>query len=364
MANGTGYLRQRSKGSWTITMFLGKDEKGKPRQLVKTVRGTETEAKAEMARLTVERDQGVDLKPETVTFAALAERWLATKVPDLSDSTAATYETLLRVHIVPVLGGLKLRDLKPLHMEAVKTAVLKAGDGSKSALNVFRLLTAVLDQAIKWQLIQRNPCEAVQAPRAKQFIPHIPNMAQLETLLRVADGTPYGPVARMAALTGARQGELLRLRWRDVDWQEARLGVPGTKTRASARTIDLGPMAVELLRSQRSAEREKKLLLGPEANCAGDDATIFTNLVGKPMDAGGLKRSWKRIVRDAHVGHVRFHDLRHCMATYLLQAGVPVQIVSQRLGHSRTSTTTDIYAHVLPGMGKEAAQILERVMQG
>ncbi len=80
------------------------------------------------------------------------------------------------------------------------------------------------------------------------------------------------------------------------------------------------------------------------------------------MDAGGLKRTWKRIVKKADVGHVRFHDLRHASATYLLRAGVPVQMVSQRLGHSRTSTTTDIYAHVLPGMGRAAAEALENVM--
>lgn len=80
------------------------------------------------------------------------------------------------------------------------------------------------------------------------------------------------------------------------------------------------------------------------------------------MDAGGLKRTWRRIIRDANVGHVRFHDLRHCSATYMIQAGVPIPVVSQRLGHTRTSTTTDIYAHVLPGMGREAAEILERVM--
>lgn len=80
------------------------------------------------------------------------------------------------------------------------------------------------------------------------------------------------------------------------------------------------------------------------------------------MDAGGLKRTWRRVIRDAEVGHVRFHDLRHCSATYIIQAAVPIPVVSQRLGHTRTSTTTDIYAHVLPGMGREAAEILERVM--
>jgi integrase len=220
----------------------------------------------------------------------------------------------------------------------------------------------VLKQAVLWQLIPRNPADAVQAPHPRRFVPHTPTPEELEKLLRTADLTPYGPLARLATLTGARQGELLSLRWRHVDWTEGRLTVPGTKTQASARTVDIGELAIDLLRSQRVAEREKRLKLGAEASCGGDEAAIFTNLVGKPIDAGGLKRTWKRIIRDAGVGHVRFHDLRHASATYLLQAGVPVQMVSQRLGHSRTSTTTDTYAHILPGMGRHAAEVLKSVM--
>ncbi len=184
----------------------------------------------------------------------------------------------------------------------------------------------------------------------------------MERLFVAADGTPYGLVVRLAALTGARQGELLSLRWRHMDWGERRLTVPGTKTVASAHVVDLGPTAMELLSRQRTTERAKRLKLGPGANCGKDDATIFTNIVGKPVDAGGLKRTWRRIVRDAAVGHVRCHDLRHASATYLLQAGVPVQVVSERLGHTRTSTTTDFYAHVMPGMGREAALALEKQM--
>ena len=363
MANGEGYLRQRANGSWTITIYLGKDDRGKPRQMVRTIRGTEREAQAELARLIAERDQGVDLKPQTVTFSELMKRWLDMKTPDLAPVVAETYETLLRVHVEPVLGKLKLRDIKPLHIEAVKSAVLKKGRSSKSALNVFRLVNAILKQAVKWQLLARNPADSVDAPRAKRFVAHPPTPQELARLLEVADATPYGPIARLAALTGARQGELLSLVWRDVDWNAALLTIRGTKTRSSLRTVDLGSVALTLLTEHRLREREKRLKLGPGATCGSDEATIFTNLVGKPMDAGGLKRTWKRILRDAGVGHFRFHDLRHASATFMLQAGVPLQMVSQRLGHSRTSTTTDTYAHVLPGMGKLAAETLERAMQ-
>jgi integrase len=362
MANGQGYMRQRANGSWTITVFLGKDANGKSRQAVKTVRGTKKEAQAEMASMIGDRNRGIDLKPERLTVAELAARWFESRRPDLAPSTAMSYEGLLRIHVLPVIGKVRLRDLKPLHIEAVKAGIVANGGSQKLALNAFRVLNALLKQAVRWQLIQHNPCDAIQAPRPRRFVPHTPTPDELERLFAVADATPYGALARLAVLTGARQGELLSLRWRHVDWVEQRITLPGTKTRQSARVVDLGPAAIELLRQQRTAEREKRLKLGPGGVCGSDEATVFTNLVGKPMDASGLKRTWRRIIRDAGVGHIRFHDLRHASATYLLQAGVPVQVVSERLGHTRTSTTTDIYAHVLPGMGREAAEALEKHM--
>lgn len=362
MAHAQGYLRQRSPGSWTATVYLGTDANGKPRQAVKTIRGTIQEAQRELARMTADRDRGIDINPERITVAELAHRWLESKRADVAPSTASGYETLLRIHVVPIIGRGRLRDLKPLHIEETKSAVARAGHSQKLALNVYRVLSAMLKQAVRWQLVSVNPCAAVDAPRPRRFVAHVPHPEELARLFATADGTPYGPLVRLAALTGARQGELLGLRWRDVDWEERRLTVEGTKTAASVRVVDLGIEVMALLAKHRSAEREKRLKLGPGATCGGDDAPIFTNAVGRAVDAGGLKRTWKRIVRDAAVGHVRFHDLRHASASYLLKAGVPVLIVSQRLGHSRTSTTTDIYGHVMPGMGREAAEVVEREM--
>jgi integrase len=362
MAHAQGHLRQRSPGSWTLTIFLGKDANGKPRQSVTTVRGTKRDAQRVLARMIADRDRGIDLRPERLTVAELAQRWLDSKKAGLAVSTAVSYDALLRIHVLPVTGACLIRDLKPLHIEAIKAAVTDGGGSQKLALNVYRVVNALLKQAVRWQLVSVNPCAAVDAPRPRRFKARVPTPEELDRLFVVADATQYGPLVRLAALSGARQGELLHLQWRDVDWQERRLTIPGTKTAASSRVLDVGPVGMALLSRCRSAERAKRLQLGPGATCGSDDATIFTNFVGRAADAGGLKRSWRRIVRDAAVGHVRFHDLRHASATYLLKAGVPVTVISQRLGHSRTSTTTDIYGHVMPGMGREAAEVLERQM--
>ena len=163
MANGEGYLRKRGRG-YVMTIFLGKDKKGKPHQLVRTFHGSEKEARKEMARLIAERDRGVDLRPQEATFAELTQRWRESHYPNLSESTAATYETLLSNHVIPVIGKLRLQDLRPLHVEAVKLAVTKKGRSQKSALNVYRLVNAILKQGVRWQLLARNPAEAVEPP--------------------------------------------------------------------------------------------------------------------------------------------------------------------------------------------------------
>jgi integrase len=168
-------------------------------------------------------------------------------------------------------------------------------------------------------------------------------------------------VVRLAALTEARQGELLRSSWSDVDWAFASLTIRGTKTEGSFRKIVLGDLGIALLKEHRRKELEKCLKLGPGATCGDDGATVFTNLVGRQMDAGGLKRTWKRIVKNAVVGHFRFHDLRHAVATYLLVAGAPVMAVSALL-RAHPHLHDDGHAHLLPGMRRETTALLESVM--
>ncbi len=182
MANGQGHIRQRSNGSWTLTIYLGKDARGKPKQMTRTVRGTKKEAQRELARLVVERDRGVDINPERLTVAELSQRWLKATMPALAASTAVSYDGLLRNHILPVIGTTRLYALKPLHIEAVKAGVTKGGRSAKLALNTYRELMALLAQAVKWQLISINPCASVNAPRPKRFEAFVPNEDELQRL--------------------------------------------------------------------------------------------------------------------------------------------------------------------------------------
>jgi integrase len=132
-----------------------------------------------MARLIAERDKGVDLKPQQATFEELAQRWRDSHYPDIAQSTVDTYETLLAVHVLPVLSNTRLRDIRPLHVEAVKTGVIKAGRSQKLALNVYRLVAAILRQAVRWQLLSTNPADAVAPPKPRRYRAKAPTQEQL-----------------------------------------------------------------------------------------------------------------------------------------------------------------------------------------
>ena len=144
-------------------------------------------------------------------------------------------------------------------------------------------------------------------------------MVSVSALLQVARQDSLRSRRKARSVDRGSPGEVLRFEWRDIDWEARTLVVRGTKTKGSLRRIDLSEEAIQLLREHHRSELEKRLKLGPGATCGDGEATVFTNIVGKPVDAGGLKRTWKRIIRDAKVGHVRFHDLRHAAATYLLR---------------------------------------------
>jgi len=179
---------------------------------------------------------------------------------------------------------------------------------------------------------------------------------------------------RLAVLTGMRRGELLGLRWGDVDLEGATVNVQQTaqrlsgqgivfrqpKTRLSRRSIALSPAAVHVLRQQRRRQAEARLLAG---SAYEDRDLVFASGLGSPVEAGSLARTWSRITSAADVGHVRFHDLRHAHATLLLRQGVHPKIVSERLGHASIAITLDTYSHVVPGLQAAAAAQLDALLE-
>jgi len=223
--------------------------------------------------------------------------------------------------------------------------------------------------------VYRNVAELVTPPRAPRYEMQVLDVKQSRALLRAADGDRLEALYVLALTTGMRQGELLALRWRDVDFQSAALSVRGSLSRSSAgltvvepktagsrRHIPLGTIAVDALRRHRVSQAAERLLRGPGWM---DNDLVFANEVGKPIEASNLRRrSFEPLLKKAGVPRIRFHDLRHSAATLLLSQGSHPKVVSERLGHSRVSITLDLYSHVTPTLQREAALAFDALMAG
>ena len=372
-----GHIVKRAKSSWTVVVELGRDpQTGKRRQLWRSVKGAKKEAQALLVRLLHQRDTGIDAPPGKLTVGEYLKRWLIEYArPNTAPKTFRRYEQIVRVHLLPTLTGIPLTKLRPLHIQQVYTQIREEGLSARTALYCHRVVREALQHAVKWQLLARNPADAVEPPRPDRHEIRIPNSEEAGRLLEVAAATPYGTLIYLAMMTGLRRGELLGLRWQDVDLEASVLHVRQTcqwlpregfifrqpKTYRSTRPVALSPNTVERLRHHRRREQEQRLRMGPAYK---DNGLVFAGGLGAPIHQSSLRNAWLQIVDKADLGHLRFHDLRHAHASLLLKRGVHPKIVSERLGHSGISITMDTYSHVMPGLQVEAVAQLDGLVKG
>jgi Site-specific recombinase XerD len=375
-----GSVRRRGD-SWTVTVDLGRDPgTGKRRQATRTTHN-KREAEALLVQLLHERDSGLERPTGRQTVMQYLERWLDDYVAvSVAPSTASHYRDIVRRRIIPALGSVELTALRPQQIQAFYSRLLREGraDGTgglspKSVLRFHQVLHAALHHAVRWQLVARNPADAVEPPRAARRELSMISAADVSRLLAAADETPIGTLARLAVMTGMRRGELLGLRWRDVDLDAGEAHVQQTaqridgqgwvfrqpKTRLSRRSIALSPATVQLLRRHRRRQAAERLLAG---SAYQDRDLVFASAIGTPLEPGTIRRTWLRALGVAGVGHVRWHDLRHAHATLMLSAGVHPKVVSERLGHASIAITLDTYSHVLPGLQAAAAAQLDTML--
>jgi len=182
------------------------------------VKGTKREAEALLVELLHQRENGIDAPPGRLTVAEYLQRWLSVYAqPNTAPKTFRRYEQIVRVHLLPVIGGIPLTKLRPLHIQEVYTQVLKKGVSARTALHCHRVLREAVQHALKWQLMPRNPADAVEPPRPQRYEIAAMGPDEVKRLLATADETPHGDLIHLAAMTGLRQGELMGLRWQDVD---------------------------------------------------------------------------------------------------------------------------------------------------
>ncbi len=377
-----GHIRQRSKGSWTLFVDLGRDpETGKRKQKLLTVRGTKKDAEKEMRTVLTRIEGGVYVKPTKLTVGEYLKQWLESYVAtNVTPKTQDRYEGIIRAHLIPAFGMLELTALHPQHIQSYYSQALKSGrkdgKGGLSARTVryhHMVLYEALKHAVKYGLLIRNVAEAVDPPIPEYKGITIIDSDRVRELLQAAKETPYYACIFTAVYTGMRRSELLGLRWCDVDLELATLSIVQTlhqtqngkyvigkpKTKGSSRMIAMSPSLAILLREQKQNRELDRMLLGKPIL---PEDLVFSNPDGSPLRPNTVSRAFEKIARSLGL-KMRFHDLRHAHATLMLRQGVHPKIVSERLGHSSVAITLDIYSHVLPGLQEAAASKFEEGLQ-
>jgi integrase len=377
-------IRRRGKNAWYVTVDLPRDPLTGRRRRAFLTTPTKREAERGEARLKHEAATGIELEPGRLTLAQYLERWLDTMQPNLTPNTHKRYAEVLVNQVIPRLGAIQLSKLRPLHIQQLHTDLRTKGrmDGAgglspKTILQIHRILSESMKHAVGLQLITQNPCQLVRAPqvRRKEFATLTPDETRSLIAISETADSVYGDAIILAVHTGMRMGELLGLKWEDIDLDEGKLAVRRTlqhvppngfvfqqpKTPKSRRTVPLGATAIEALRRQRRRQVEERLLLGPDYS---EPDLVFASGVGTPIFAGNIRRAFERLLELARCPRIRFHDLRHTHASLLLARGVHPKVVSERLGHASIVITLDTYSHLLPTMQEDAVREFDAWMAG
>ena len=359
--HGEGTVYQRKDGRWVAEITL---EDGKRKVLYGK---TQKEVIEKLQQVRYEQKQGRLATGPRQKLRDYLEQWLEeVHKPTIRLTTYARYRSALNRHIIPALGHIQIQKLTPQQVQAFYTRKLQEGLSAKTIVSTIHVvLHKALDNAVRWNLVARNICDVVSLPRRSRNEIQPLTRDQAQRLLEVARGHRFEALLTVALITGMRRGELLALRWQDIDIDTGSLQVRRTvsrirghgyvetdpKTEKSRRKITLPLPVVEVLKQHRTVQLEARLKAGKAWQ---DNDLVFCNIYGRYLHPDRMVEQFQKLLRDAGLPHLRFHDLRHSAATILLSMGVHAKVVQELLGHSTISVTMDVYSHVLPSMQKDA----------
>ncbi|QDH19794.1 tyrosine-type recombinase/integrase [Saccharibacillus brassicae] len=362
-------------GTWYYTLTYGKNEKGKPKQYKK--RGFRTKQTALQAMNELEHSlmNETYIKPNKTLYKEyMTEQWLEDKQTKVKRQTLETYRWLVTKHVIPVLGSIELSKMRPEQIQGLYNKLTR--DKNLSDENIQKVHTLINDSLKKterWGLIQKNPAALVDRPKSARKEINVWNIDEVKRFLNHPDNDSRYSIAFLLALTsGMRQGEILGLRWKDVDFENGLVRItqtlssdgkeiqPYTKTKAGARTINLPKGTMNALKKHK-----KKIQVEREEDRAGEYVNldlVVCSQNGTPTNKSNIRRAFERAIKLSKVKRIKFHGMRHTHATMLLIQGVNPKVVSERLGHSTVRMTLDVYSHLLPSMQRETADQLGKTL--
>lgn len=336
---------------------------------------TKTEAERGLAKALASVGDGSHVVASPETLGSYLIEWLDGMAASVRPSTLAAYRINVNHNIVPALGAIKLQSLTSPRIKAFYAGLTARGLAPKTVRNVHVALRKALGDAMAEGRIVRNPASLHGlVPRVPSRELNVWTAPQLRTFLEYVRTDRLYAGWMIACTTGMRRGEILGLRWKDVDLQGGRLSVTQTvvlvdgkpiisqpKTDRSSRRLALDPVTVAALKSYRRSQAEEKLAWGPAYQ---DTGLVFTREDGGGVHPEALADRFAVLRKAAGLPPIRLHDLRHSYATAALSAGIPAKIVSERLGHASVGITLDTYSHVLPSMDDDAATKVANLILG
>jgi integrase len=367
-----GNLTRRGKNSWRFKYDVPGNGKRETRYV--TLRNvTKAQAQAEASKIAASLVTGLHVDPSTESVAAFVERWLKDwAAANVSNQTYEGYAQMLRKHLCSRVGKMVIQKLRAADLQAVYAAMAADGLADRTRLHLHRIVHVMLKHAMQWGIVPRNVAEMVDAPRVREEEIEILTAGEMQSVLESLRGKPLYAITALALASGLRRGELLALRWQDIDLdgaflrveralEETRRGIAfkAPKTRHGRRTVTLPMPTVVVLREHWKVQQEHRLRFG--FGKAQADALVFPDWDGAPRSPRALTLAWTKMAKAAGLTGVSFHCLRHTHASVMIAGGVDVLSLSRRLGHGSAAITLGVYGHLFKPDDRAAA-IMEKVL--
>ncbi len=364
--NNEGSISRRSNRTWRAQISVS----GKR---LSYSADTRTECQSWLYQKMVENHESSQYPQCEMLLHKFLLQWINSRKIDLRPKTVYQYEKLIKRYIIPRIGNFKLKEIDFNTMEGFYNELLKSEVSIRQIRYIHAVLHSAFKKAIRSGLLSRNPADGVAIPRLQSKEMKVLDESQVSLFLIAAQYSRHYALYHLAIATGMREGEILGLRWDDLEWHSGTLhvcrqiqSIPGKgnvicepKTKSGIRSIKFGE---GLLHALREHKHRQELEIQEAGNRWLYNNLIFPSTRGTPLNISNLRKDFQRTLKKAGLEIIRFHDLRHTAASLMLNHNIPAIVVSKRLGHSKTSTTLDIYGHLLTGMQGEAASLMDQII--
>jgi integrase len=368
---GEGLIRQRIDGRWEARISLDWQD---GRRVRKSFYGASAqEVQEKLLKVRADHANGLPVAVERQMLGQFLTAYLESIRDKVRPRSYERFESLARLHILPAIAKVRLDQLSPQHIQHLIDRKTADGMAAQSVVHIRNLLRLVLNRALRWNLIARNPALLVDVPTIRRAPVAYLQPEQARTLLDAANGERLQALYTVALSLGLRRGEALGLKWEDVDLEGGRLIVRRalqrlregltlveTKTAKGNRMVLLPQFAIRALRDHRRRQLEERLSAGSDWH---DMGLVFTNRNGSPIDPMTLHRDFRRLLAKAGLAPIHFHVLRHSAAALMLVQGVPLKTIQEVLGHSSLAVTSGFYAHVGEELKRQAAAAMDAIFQ-